>query len=159
MATIKIIGIGNPYRRDDAAGLVAVQQIRGLGLSGIDFEEASGEGVDLMDRWAGCERVILIDAVRSNAIAGTLHKLDASRRPIPQRFFSYSTHAFSLAEAVELARQLGRLPADLLIFGIEGEDFSAGEGLTPRVERAVGELVKAILTLVSQRQSETFVAG
>jgi hydrogenase maturation protease len=150
MAAIKIIGIGNPYRRDDAAGLEAVRQIRLLGLSGIDVEEASGEGADLMDRWAGCERVILIDAVRSNAVGGTLHRLDASRQPIPQRFFSYSTHAFSVAEAVELARQLGRLPAELLIFGIEGEDFSAGEGLTPSVESAVGEVVKKILPLVNQ---------
>ncbi|MGA7306581.1 MAG: hydrogenase maturation protease [Rhodothermales bacterium] len=144
MAAIKIIGIGNPYRRDDAAGLEAVRQIRRLGLPGIDFEEASGEGADLMDRWAGREYVILIDAVRSNAVAGTLHRLDASRQPIPQRFFSYSTHAFSVAEAVELARTLGRLPRELIIFGIEGLDFSAGEGLTPAVEKALEKLVEAV---------------
>ena len=31
---------------------------------------------------------------------------------------------------MELARELDRLPARLVVYGIEGEDFEAGEGLT-----------------------------
>ena len=144
MTTIKIIGIGNPFRRDDSVGLAAARRLRETCSGAVVVEEASGEGGDLMERWRGCDRVILIDAVRSGARPGTIHRLDASSGPIPKAFFSYSTHAFSVAEAVELARALGRLPRELVIFGIEGLDFSTGEGLTPPVEEALEEVVDNI---------------
>ena len=46
-----------------------------------------------------------------------------------------------MAEAVELARELDRLPGRLAVYGIEGESFEVGEGLTPIVEEAVERLV------------------
>ncbi|MGA8805322.1 MAG: hypothetical protein WB866_11580, partial [Solirubrobacterales bacterium] len=55
--------------------------------------------------------------------------------------FRSSTHALGVADAVELARELDRLPARLAVYGIEGENFEAGEGLTPAVEATVDVLV------------------
>lgn len=52
--------------------------------------------------------------------------------PIPADSFHYSTHTVSVAEAVEMARVMGRLPDRLLIYGIEGADFGSGDGLSPR---------------------------
>jgi hydrogenase maturation protease len=46
-----------------------------------------------------------------------------------------------LPEAVELARELGRLPGRLVVYGIEGENFEAGEGLTEAVQKTVAKLV------------------
>lgn len=147
MKTIKVIGIGNPFRRDDSVGLVAAHRLREACAGDVVIEEASGEGADLIDRWTDCHRVILVDAVRSGARPGTIHRLDASSGPIPRAFFSYSTHAFSVAEAVELGRALGRLPSDLLVFGIEGLDFSAGEGLSAPVENALATVVEEVKTV------------
>jgi hydrogenase maturation protease len=48
-------------------------------------------------------------------------------------------------EAVQLGKALGRMPSRLRIFGIEGEDFSFGEGLTPAVESAVAGLVERVI--------------
>ena len=41
---------------------------------------------------------------------------------------------------MELARELGRLPR-LVVYGIEGESFEAGEGLSDPVEKTVEKLV------------------
>ena len=41
---------------------------------------------------------------------------------------------------MELARELGRLPR-LVVYGIEGETFEAGEGLSDPVEKTVEKLV------------------
>ena len=86
----------------------------------------------------------MVDAVQSGAEPGTIHALDASSRRMPIELFKGSTHAFGLAEAVELARALDRLPTSLLVYGIEGQSFSAGRGLTTEVERAVGSLVRRL---------------
>ena len=85
---------------------------------------------------------MLVDAVRSGAPPGTIHRLDARAAPIPTGFFHYSTHAFSVAEAVELARSLDQLPPHLIVYGIEGENFEAGVGLSAAVEQAVESVVE-----------------
>lgn len=141
-----VIGLGNDFRRDDGAGRVAARRVRELAGDAVRVIEESGEGASLMDTWRDAEFVILIDAVHSGAPPGTVHRLDAHAQPIPSNFFHYSTHAFSVAEAVELARALGQLPPRLLVFGIEGNDFTSGEGLSPEVAAAVEQVAQTIAT-------------
>jgi hydrogenase maturation protease len=87
----------------------------------------------------------VMDAVSSGARPGTIHRLDAAAGPIPVRFGGSSTHAFSVGEAVELGRALDRLPRRLVVFGVEGASFDAGDRLAPDVERALEEIVDAAL--------------
>jgi hydrogenase maturation protease len=139
---VLVIGVGNAYRRDDAAGLVAARRLRAAAGAEVMVREASGEGTALMDAWEGAEAVILIDAVRSGAPAGTIFRLDARAETVPQTWFRYSTHAFSVADAIALARALNRLPPRLIVLAVEGEQFDAGVGLSPEVEGAVDELAR-----------------
>jgi hydrogenase maturation protease len=73
-----------------------------------------------------------------------VHRLDAAAGPLPTELFAASTHHLGLADAVELARALGRLPERLVVVGIEGRSFDAGEGLSPDVEAAVGDAVATV---------------
>jgi hydrogenase maturation protease len=74
---------------------------------------------------------------------------------LPRELFHHSSHLFGIAEAVEMARSLGRLPLRLLVYGIAGEHFSYGEGLSPRVARAAGETAELILDELSTGVSRT----
>jgi hydrogenase maturation protease len=144
-ARVVVIGIGNLYRRDDAAGLVVAQRLRQQAAAGVTVIEHEGEPTALLDAWKDAGAVILIDAVFSGAEAGTIHRLDAQADAIPQELFRYSTHTMSVAEAIELARTLGLLPPRLVVYGIEGKDFSPGAGLSPEVESGIPELVERVL--------------
>jgi hydrogenase maturation protease len=139
-----IIGIGNEYRRDDAAGLVVARRLHEKKLARVSVVEQSGEGANLIEQWKGTESVILVDAVHSGSAPGTIFRFDAAVEPIPAKFFHYSTHAFSVAEAVELARALNQLPPHLLIYGIEGKNFESGVELSFEIEKAIGEAVERI---------------
>lgn len=141
-----IIGIGNEFRGDDAAGLQVVRRLKATCGGSIDLVELSGEGASLIEAWRGADRVVLVDAVSSGSPAGTIHRLDLGAGPLPNPWRCYSTHAFGVAEAVEMARALGQLPASLVFFGIEGGNFAPGRGLSVEVERAIGELAQRILT-------------
>jgi hydrogenase maturation protease len=143
-----IIGLGNEYRRDDAVGLVVARRVREAAPESVRVLEESGEGAGLMESWQDADAVILIDAVHSGAKPGTLHRLDAHAQPITKKFFRFSTHAFGVAEAVELARALGRLPPRLIVYGVEGKRFEAGVGLSPEVEAAVQAVVERVLAEV-----------
>ena len=141
---ILIIGVGNAYRGDDAVGLCIAQDIRKKSPDHINVIEQSGEGISLMESWKDANIVILVDAVYSGGNFGTIYRFDAGKQAIPSRFFHYSTHAFGVAEAVELARAFKQLPPHLIVYGIEGKSFEAGVGLSPEVEKAAQEVVERI---------------
>ncbi|UCG22946.1 MAG: hydrogenase maturation protease [Chloroflexota bacterium] len=139
-----IIGVGNAFRGDDGVGLIVAQRLRELTLPGVTVLEQSGEGAALVESWEDAGRVIVVDAVSSGSEPGKIHRFEAAGRPLPALFSGGSTHAFGLAEAVELARQLNRLPPSLVIYGIEGKSFDLGTGLSPEVESAVEILTERI---------------
>lgn len=143
-----VVGLGNRYARDDAVGLVVVREARRFLPPAVRVLEHEGEPIGLLDAWSGTDHVVLVDAVRSEAPAGTIHRFDALAGPLPEGIALGSTHALGLAHAVELGRTLGRLPARATIVGVEGARFDAGEGLTPAVRRAADDLARELNALV-----------
>jgi len=141
---ILIIGLGNDYRGDDAVGRALARRLQAIAGDNVRVLEESGEGVALIESWKGGDFVILIDAVHSGAAAGTIHRFDAELQPVPGSFFHYSTHAFSVAEAVELARALNQLPPRLIVYGIEGKNFDSRVGLSPEVKVAAEEVFRMV---------------
>jgi hydrogenase maturation protease len=139
-----VIGVGNAYRGDDAAGLAVAERVRVLAPE-LEVVVCEQEPLQLLDAWDEADLALLVDAVSSGAEPGTVHRLDATVEPVPAAVFRGSTHAFGVAEVVELGRALGRLPERLLVFGIEGSAFSAGDELTPSVAAAVEPLAAELL--------------
>ena len=142
-----VIGVGNALRGDDAAGLEVVRRLRARDEAGeIATHEHEGEVLGLLDIWEGADAVVLVDAIRSGARPGTIHRVDATSAAIPVRLRgSSSTHAVGIGEAIELARALGRLPETVLLIGVEGHRFEAGDRLSEEVEAMVGELADVVL--------------
>ncbi len=108
---------------------------------GIRILEEEGEPGTLIEGFALVKEVLVIDAVSTGAEPGTLHRFDATHEPLPAEVFRASTHALGVADAIELARELDRLPQRIAVYGIEGESFETGEGLSPAVAETVNRLV------------------
>lgn len=147
---LRIIGCGNCDRGDDGAGLLVARRLHALGVEtlGLEIVEQSGESFSLMDYWLGFDHVILVDATAPRGTPGQVQVWNAHSDRLPEDVFPCSTHAFGLREAVELARTMNRLPQTLLIYGIEGKQFSLGAPLSAEVERAVGSVAQQLLELV-----------
>ena len=138
---VLVVGLGSPDRGDDAVGpaVARVVAARMPTVTVIDHEDPTA----LLDLWTGHGTVVVIDAVRSGARAGTVHWVETGRSgpPVSTRAWTHSgpggTHAVGLCEMVELGRALGRLPARLVVVGVEAGSFEHGAPLTPRVASAV----------------------
>lgn len=137
----RIIGCGNFDRGDDAAGLLVARRLRELGVASTS---CSGESLALMDGWDGADSVILVDAVVSGRQPGTVSIWDPLASPVPRECFVGSTHAFGVAEAIELARVLDRLPPQLTLYGIEGAHFEQGAPPSPEVLDAIERVAQEI---------------
>ena len=138
---LSLIGIGNRFRRDDAAGLEVVRRLRLAHPPGVILIEQEGEPGSLIESWSSADEALVIDGVSSGSTPGKVHRFDVTDAPLPAEVFNRSTHAMGLPEAVELARELDRLPGRLVVYGIEGENFEAGEGLSEPVQKTVEKLV------------------
>lgn len=131
-----IIGVGTEYG-DDAFGLLVARNLAGRSFHEIDVITHSGEGASLMEAWQGYDTVVIVDAAESGAPVGTRYRFDSSVDRIPTRTLRYSTHAFGVAEAIETARALGRLPRRIVVLGVEGGSFQPGKSLDSHLEPLV----------------------
>jgi hydrogenase maturation protease len=146
--SIVVIGVGNVFRSDDGLGIYAVRELRLRMQTAehrlpqpIAFIEESGEATSLMRAWEGYRHVFIIDAVRSSKASGSVHVIDALSEAVPSHFFASSSHHLGIAEAIEMARKLNRLPKTLKLYGIEGETMEAGVGLSEPVVRSMADLL------------------
>ena len=140
-----VIGLGTSARGDDAVGLHVARKVAAAAPAGVVVIIAPGDPLALLDRWDAEDEVVLVDAAASLGMPGRVHRLDPVAAPLPPDLRMASTHAFGFAATVELARVLGRLPARLTIFAIEGATFAVGAALSPAVARAADALAARIV--------------
>jgi hydrogenase maturation protease len=145
-----VLAIGNRQRGDDALGLVVADSLRarlGDRLPGLArLRCTAGDAVGLLQAWEGEDRVLVIDAMAAPPGSGcaAVLRLDAAAGTLPALREAASTHGLGLAEAVELARCLGRLPEVLLVFAVGGENFGRGAPLSPKARAALPLAVEAV---------------
>jgi hydrogenase maturation protease len=144
-----VVGIGNPDRGDDGFGSAVARRLRGHLPSAVHVLERSGDTLALIEDWGGIPIVIVIDALAPISEPGQFHRLDLANSPLPIGFAPRSTHAFGVAETIELARSLGRLPPNLVAYLVEGGGFETGAPLSPAVANAVETVADRIVRELS----------
>jgi hydrogenase maturation protease len=135
-----VIGIGNRDRGDDAAGCSVVKLLRDTLPPDIELAEHYGDVSALISRLDGVAAAFLVDACASGTPAGTVHRFNVAAAPLPQAIFGLSTHGLGLAAAVELARAIGGLPPQCIVYAIEGSSFEMGAPLSPAVAAAAKDV-------------------
>lgn len=163
-----VLGVGNRFRSDDGAGPVLVERLNTRlaegGPGAARTLELDGEASRIIDAWSEAALAIVVDASRSGEEPGRLRRveiegsadeaLDAGSGSLGLAAWrAASTHGLGVSEAVELAAALGRLPERLIVYAIEGADFSEGTGLSPAVDRAVDEVLHRVLADVNSVSS------
>jgi len=109
--------------------------------------ECTGDVLPLVDAWDGVSLLVVIDAARSGATAGTVRRLTesalttASRR----RHATASSHGLGLVETLALGRALGGGPGRVVVYTVEGARFGPGERLSPAVRAGVRHAVQRVL--------------
>lgn len=150
LPNILVIGIGNEFRGDDALGLIAVREIKKTLGNKVNCYEHSSDGTSLINLWQKDNIVFLVDAIYSKSQSGEVYRLDLKEETLPVEWF-YSTHAFNLAEAIELARILDKLPAKIILYGVRGKNFEIGQEISPTVYQAIESVVSQILEEIKQQ--------
>ena len=142
---VVVIGVGNTLRGDDGAGPAVAKGVRARAADAVEVRICEEEPSRLIDALGDADVAFIVDAVSTGAAGGTVHRFDASKEALAARELRSSTHALGISDTIELARALGRLPEQAIVFGIEGVDFTAHEGLTAPVADGVARATTAVL--------------
>jgi len=140
-----IIGLGNPYMKDDGVGIQVAREMmrRDLGPEVVVQEHQALE-LSLLWQFSGASKILVVDALRSGGPPGTVSKYSIVPREGPLTELP-NLHSLQLFDMFDLANQSSLLPCPVTIVGIEPECTDPGEGLTEGVSSAIPKAVESIL--------------
>lgn len=141
-----VLGLGNVLLQDDGVGSAAVSMLleRYFVPPGVRVLDGGTLGLSLLPYLENADAVMLADAVRADAVPGTLVQLDGDDVP-PAVLTRLSPHQIGVADLLDGARWLGRMPHRLMLLGLVPESIELAVGLTPRVAAALPRLVERIV--------------
>jgi hydrogenase maturation protease len=142
---VHLVGVGNPIRHDDAAGLELVTTLRRrlhqAGRGRLRIHPASSSPERLLTRLASeGEQVIVFDAVEARREAGAI----VCARLGDTKFGYFATHNVPLRLVPGVSEESGRI----FLVGIQPGSLEVGEGLSEPVMAALEELSAAIVSIV-----------
>ena len=145
-------------RRDDGAGRVVAQRAIELNVKSarplvLALAPPVGDPFDLLWSWDGADLAVVSDATSGGMQPGTLSFAWLARDGEPAVALvgrQPSSHGFGILGAYRVARAVGRGPRQLALVGIEGLDFSYGEGLSAPVQASLPAAARLLLHLASQ---------
>ncbi|MDX1797823.1 MAG: hydrogenase maturation protease [Candidatus Lokiarchaeia archaeon] len=147
MKTI-VLGIGNPILQDDGVGIhIANKLKKTINYPNVKIDEALTGGMNLLDLIIGYDKAILIDAVNiRNEKQGEVKRFLLKDLT---SVHSDNPHDVSLAEAIELAKNLGekRIPKEIILIGIvlKKIPYEFGENLSQNIAAAIPKAVDMTL--------------
>lgn len=148
MTGITVYGLGNTDRGDDGAGVLVLRELGGRVPEAVQLHEIGTDPLRLLDLWPGVKRAILVDAVTSGAAPGTVHRIEDLQ--FTSERFTTSTHGMSIREVIQLARILDRMPAELIVVGIEAASVDVLSEISAGVLRGIGEAAEVVLAEIAR---------
>jgi hydrogenase maturation protease len=142
---MKIFAVGNSFYGDDGVGAAVLERIRECeAFPDAELVDIHTDALALVDELALDELNVVIDAADMGLEPGTAQGFRPSEVEMKIQSDHLSMHGFGLAEAFGLATQLGRMPRNVLIVGVQPERIEINQGLTPAVAAAVPEVISII---------------
>ena len=152
---MKIMAVGNSFYGDDGIGAAVLDVIRKADVfPGAELYDAHTDALSLLDQLEPGRTNVIIDAADMGLPPGEV----AWFRPedVQLRIHSdhLSLHGFGLAETFAMAEQLGQLPEDTIIVGVQPQRIAINQGLSDAVAAAVPRVISIIKAEVKADEEE-----
>jgi hydrogenase maturation protease len=142
-----ILALGNPILSDDGVGWEIADRLAAVcPPDKVDILKESGATFDLLAKFAGYDRLAIIDAIQlGKGPVGTVYRFTLEDLQSTVRYSS--AHDINFATAIAMGRDLQYpIPDDIRIFGIEVKELRRfSEHCTPDLQLKVEGIAREIL--------------
>ncbi|BDE06514.1 peptidase M52 [Vulcanimicrobium alpinum] len=155
--TILVAGVGNIFFGDDGVGPAVAAALAQEATDDVRIVDAGIAGIHLAyDLTAGCDRVLIVDAVRRDEPPGTLVLLEP---PDAAAAGSPDPHGMELHATFAYARALGGELPPIAILGIVPENVDEGIGLSRAVAAAIAPACTMVRRILHDWQTRGAACG
>jgi len=129
---VVVIGLGNVLLSDEGIGVHIVRRLssRQDKFPYVDFIDADTGGMNVLHLIANRKRAVIIDCAKMGAKPGTLMRFTPDEVQSVKKLSQYSLHEQDILQVINLSKQLGECPKEIIIFGIEPESTEPGQNLS-----------------------------
>ena len=142
-----VVGVGNRLLRDDGVGPRVIDVLeRSLDAPSetVRLYDAGTTGFFALEALSGCDRAIVVDAIRTGKEPGTIREYRFKDGGFDDEVPQVTMHDVSFTEALTFARDVYELPDDVRIIGVEPGSLNTGLELTDPVREAIPEILDRI---------------
>lgn len=143
--SILVLGIGNLIMCDDGVGVRVVQLLsrRFRYPAGVSLVDGGTLGLDLLPKLEGVERLLIVDAVETGGVAGSLVRLSGDHVPVALET-RLSPHQVGLKDLLAVALLQGVMPLEIVLWGVQPLRCELGLELSDPVARQLEPLANRL---------------
>ncbi len=143
---IVVLGLGNPLMTDEGIGPGLIEEFQNNPeqFGDIEFIDAGTGGMSLLYLIADRKKVVIIDCACMQTEPGTIRRFTPDDVESVKELSHHSLHEIDILKVLELAKELGQCPEQIVIFGIEPESIEVDQKLSETVSARIPEYIKAI---------------
>ena len=147
---VLVLGIGNPLMGDDGAGVELAHRLQERDYGPlVHVEEGGTQGMTLLPLLEDADTLILLDAVRTGALPGTV--VTRSREELPRHFSRVmSPHQIGMKEVLGAAQLCGTLPRAITLVGVEAAHTEFCQPMSAEVRAAMPQALELIENLIAR---------
>ena len=147
---VLLLGIGNPLLTDDGIGIAVAREIAKRNPKGVDVEEATASGIEIMELMLDYEKVVVVDAIMlPGHEPGEIMRLE--ERNFSHTVHGSSPHGVNISTAIALGRQTApdRMPDEIVFYAMQAKEISTfSESFTSEVNKNLGRLIEEVLAAI-----------
>lgn len=147
---IIVVGLGNPLMADEGIGTVLVDELSKLAAAGklpsetVEYYDGGCGGMYLLHVIADRKKVILIDCCIMGAEPGMIRRFTPEDVASVKKMAHLSLHEVDILNVIELAKQIGQCPDEIVIFGIEPVAIEQQMHLNSVLQNRIPEYLETI---------------
>ncbi len=141
-----VLGLGNPLMSDEGVGVHLIERLSALKKSfpHVDFIDAGTAGMSILHLIANRRKAIIIDCANMQTAPGTIRRFGPHQVKTVKTLRHYSCHEADILRIIDLCRQLGQSPDEIVFFGIEPQTIAPGQALSQTLADRLDDYVDVV---------------
>ncbi len=147
---VVVLGLGNPLMADEGIGVHLLERLTKLASQypGVDFVDVGTASVSVLLQIEGRRKAVFIDCAFMGEEPGAIRRFTPEDVRSTKMLTRRSLHETDLLHILDLAKQLGQGPQEVVIFGVQPEQVRLGRDLSAalscRIDAYLSQIVREL---------------